>query len=422
VDPPTKPLVQKLRLDDSCTRDTDLASSVSFGGQDLSISLAGAAPLVSSTEINRPEENSGNSTTTVKTMAVGGRPRSEDDEDSCAGSGEPTELHAASPRLMWTHPVENEPPMFQNHPPVPFTLQVVNHHGTPDPASDDERDLPESPVPSGDLAATPKCAGAPIATKHNRHAASDFAMARLCEALKAKGLEIVEQEGDGNCLFRAVSLQVYGSADNHGEVRERCMDFMARNEEHYSNFVAIGSCDTDADAIPESRADTAFQDYVARKRINGVHGNHAEIQAISELFNRPVEVYTPPAVNDIGQPDTGPLQPMNIHAEYKTSDPPIRLSFHDGNHYNAIIDPLVPTAGLGLGLPGLKPGLADQMQVTKAKAESDRIADEVELQRVLKESHEEKDAELQQVLQETSMDYVSLNYLKPHCRLLHSSF
>lgn len=31
--------------------------------------------------------------------------------------------------------------------------------------------------------------------------------------------------------------------------------------------------------------------YVSRKRNNHVHGNHIEIQAISELFNRPVEIY-----------------------------------------------------------------------------------------------------------------------------------
>lgn len=32
--------------------------------------------------------------------------------------------------------------------------------------------------------------------------------------------------------------------------------------------------------------------YVSRKRNNYVHGNHIEIQAISEIYNRPVELYT----------------------------------------------------------------------------------------------------------------------------------
>jgi hypothetical protein len=34
---------------------------------------------------------------------------------------------------------------------------------------------------------------------------------------------------------------------------------------------------------------------------------------------------------------------------------------------------LLPTAGLGLGLPGLEPGLADKLQMQKAVDESDQI-------------------------------------------------
>ena len=177
------------------------------------------------------------------------------------------------------------------------------------------------------------------------------------DALKKRGLEMVEQEGDGNCLFRAVSLQVYGDPNNHAEVRKRCMDFMAKNEEHFAQFIP----------------DEPFRTYVARKRILGVHGNNPEIQAFSELFNRPIEIY---------EPQNGG-NPINIfQGDYKTSDDPIRLSYHDGNHYNAIVDPYKPTAGLGLGLPGLQPGLADEMQLVKAK----QLSDKAEVDRALKES------------------------------------
>jgi hypothetical protein len=134
-----------------------------------------------------------------------------------------------------------------------------------------------------------------------------------------------------------------------------------------------------------------FSQYVARKRQDGVHGNNPEIQAISELFNRPIEVFTP---------ETG-AKPLNIfHAEYKTDDAPIRLSYLDGNHYDAIVDPLVPTAGLGLGLPGLQPGLADKMQLAKAVAESDAAADEMALAQAMKESEED---ELQRAIKESKL-------------------
>lgn len=53
----------------------------------------------------------------------------------------------------------------------------------------------------------------------------DFAV-----VLKKQGLEIREQAGDGNCLFRAVSLQVYGDPSMHMDVRKQCMDHMVSLE------------------------------------------------------------------------------------------------------------------------------------------------------------------------------------------------
>ena len=53
-------------------------------------------------------------------------------------------------------------------------------------------------------------------------------VADFVDTLKDRGLEMTEVEGDGNCLFRAISLQVYGDESMHGEVRRRCLDFMVR--------------------------------------------------------------------------------------------------------------------------------------------------------------------------------------------------
>lgn len=206
-------------------------------------------------------------------------------------------------------------------------------------------------------------------------------------ALKKQGLEIREQDGDGNCLFRAISLQVYGDPSMHGDVRKQCMDFMERDKEHFSQFVT----------------GEPFNQYLERKRQDGVHGNNPEIQAISELFNRPIEVFCP---------ENG-ATPLNIfHAEYKTDDTPIRLSYHDGNHYNAVIDPLVPTAGLGLGLPGLQPGLADKLQMAKAVKESDAAADQMEYERALKNS---EDDELQRAIKESKLSAEHVSPIETIC-------
>ena len=197
-------------------------------------------------------------------------------------------------------------------------------------------------------------------------------------------LDVVPMDGDGNCLFRAISLQVYGDVTMHMDVRRDCLDYMERDADHFRDFVT-------------SVGDEEFNEYVARKRKNGVHGNHAEIQAMSELYNRSIEVYVP---------DHG-IEPINIfHSEYKgVGDAPIRLCYMDGNHYDAVIDPLLPTAGLGLCLPGLQPGLADKLQLEEAKKKSSDCALEEKMRFALEESHrtnkEREELELREALRKS---------------------
>ncbi|XP_015778420.1 PREDICTED: OTU domain-containing protein 5-B-like [Acropora digitifera] len=50
------------------------------------------------------------------------------------------------------------------------------------------------------------------------------------------------------------------------------------------------------------------------------------------------------------------VEPINIfHSSYKTDYEPIRVSYHNGVHYNAVLNPNKPSVGVGLGLSGYKP-------------------------------------------------------------------
>lgn len=79
---------------------------------------------------------------------------------------------------------------------------------------------------------------------------------------------------DGSCLFRAVADQVYGDQDMHGVVRGHCMDYIEQNADYFSQYVTED-----------------LQTYIDRKRYHGVHGNHLEIQALSEMYSRPIHIY-----------------------------------------------------------------------------------------------------------------------------------
>ncbi|KAF8396383.1 hypothetical protein HHK36_018000 [Tetracentron sinense] len=128
----------------------------------------------------------------------------------------------------------------------------------------------------------------------------------------AKGLEVKRMVEDGNCLFRAVADQVYGDTEVYDLTRQMCIDYM-------------------------------------------VYGNNMEIQALCEMYNRPILIYS------------YSTEPINtFHGSYNTDTPPIRLSYHHGNHYNSLVDPRRLTIGAGLGFRSLQGRNIDKDQVKAA--------------------------------------------------------
>ncbi|KAG8655088.1 OVARIAN TUMOR DOMAIN-containing deubiquitinating enzyme 6 isoform X2 [Manihot esculenta] len=165
---------------------------------------------------------------------------------------------------------------------------------------------------------------------------------------RSKGLEVKRMLEDGNCLFRAVADQVYGDSEVYDLIRQMCIDYMERERDHFSQFITEG-----------------FTSYCKRKRRDKVYGNNAEIQALSEMYNRPIHIYS------YG------TEPINIfHRGYNTDTPPIRLSYHHGNHYNSLVDPRRLTIGAGLGFSCLRGTNVDRDQVKAAiKAQQDQQID-----------------------------------------------
>ncbi|TKY67047.1 OTU domain-containing protein 5-A [Spatholobus suberectus] len=162
---------------------------------------------------------------------------------------------------------------------------------------------------------------------------------------RAKGFEVKKMMEDGNCLFRAVADQVYGDSENYDLVRQMCIDYMEQERDHFSQFITEG-----------------FISYCKRKRRDKVYGNNVEIQAMCEMYNRPIHIYS------------YTTEPINIfHGSYNTDTPPIRLSYHHGNHYNSLVDPRRLTIGAGLGFNCLRGTNVDKDQVKAAiKAQQDQ--------------------------------------------------
>ncbi|KAG8488625.1 hypothetical protein CXB51_016579 [Gossypium anomalum] len=154
----------------------------------------------------------------------------------------------------------------------------------------------------------------------------------------AKGLEVKRMLEDGNCLFRAVADQVYGDFGAYHLIRQMCIDYMVLDgrPKMHVNFKPSGTVWTVS-------AFNLSNEYDQSLGFEDVYGNNVEIQALSEMYNRPIHIYS------------YSIEPINIfHGSYNTDTPPIRLSYHHGNHYNSLVDPRRLTIGAGLDLAVFK--------------------------------------------------------------------
>ncbi|KAK2460426.1 hypothetical protein APHAL10511_007591 [Amanita phalloides] len=111
--------------------------------------------------------------------------------------------------------------------------------------------------------------------------------------LAALGLYAVQTLGDGNCLFRALSDQSYGSDSKHVQVRQDVCDWIASHKSRYGPFVD-----------DERGIDTHLQ----CMRQQGTYGGHMELSAFAHLTRRDIKVIQPGLVyviewNAGGDPD-----------------------------------------------------------------------------------------------------------------------
>jgi OTU-like cysteine protease len=88
--------------------------------------------------------------------------------------------------------------------------------------------------------------------------------AKFRQDLMTKNLRIIEVGGDGNCLFRSIAYQAYGDEDQHRLIRDKCMDYILSEKEYFKDFIIGGS-------------EESVEEYVNRKRMNGVWGDDIEI-------------------------------------------------------------------------------------------------------------------------------------------------
>ena len=121
--------------------------------------------------------------------------------------------------------------------------------------------------------------------------------------------DIVEQEPDGNCLFRALSAGWFGSPTYFSEVRESVWDYILHNSERFKVH------------LPDE-----FDRYIETMLEDGEWGGEPEIVAFSELYNVNIHVF---------DAMTSPI-PYLI-AENNTLTHTIYLLLTNNNHFDLLL-------------------------------------------------------------------------------------
>lgn len=163
----------------------------------------------------------------------------------------------------------------------------------------------------------------------------------LGEQLAQMGLYAAHTLGDGNCLFRALSDQMFGMPEEHARIRQEVCDYLERNEQRYRAFV-----DTDEEESWERR--------LVEMRKLGTYGGHLELSAFANLHQRPIKVIQPGMIYIIGYEDESPCavsskngkgKARHVESDCSVSSAPLYIVYHQWEHYSSVRNLAGPHSG-----------------------------------------------------------------------------
>lgn len=139
---------------------------------------------------------------------------------------------------------------------------------------------------------------------------NDEDVSALVAQLFPLGLALREVPGDGNCLFRALSDQLYGEDARHAKIRTDVVDYIRSNREDFEPFLVD---------------ETSFERHLQNLGDLGTYGANDSIVAFSRIRGVTIVIH---------QLD----EPMwRVDGEgRRAGQRELHISYHNGNHYNSV--------------------------------------------------------------------------------------
>ncbi|KAI9724015.1 MAG: hypothetical protein M1812_000733 [Candelaria pacifica] len=159
--------------------------------------------------------------------------------------------------------------------------------------------------------------------------------------LAAHGLYAADIRGDGNCLFNALSDQIYGTQNEHHAIRSRVIAYMREHASYYKQFIDVqpgggvrrnpkrknaGAYSTPVNYLPPSaeEVDRVFESHLQSMARGGTYGDNMEISAFSSAFEVDVKIYQRDFAYMISGFDQGETRPV------------AHIAYHVWEHYSSI--------------------------------------------------------------------------------------
>ncbi|KAI9291010.1 cysteine proteinase [Neoconidiobolus thromboides FSU 785] len=142
--------------------------------------------------------------------------------------------------------------------------------------------------------------------------------------LNPLNLMLLDVLGDGNCLFRSLSDQLYGNVEQHREVRKETCDYLLENSKEFELFFS---------------EEETFGDHLTRMRNEGTFGGNVELVAFARKFKVKVNIYQEDG--NVMRIDFDNKDNNNME-EIKT----LHIAYHSWEHYSSIRNKNGPFEGL----------------------------------------------------------------------------
>jgi OTU domain-containing protein 3 len=172
----------------------------------------------------------------------------------------------------------------------------------------------------------------------------------------------------GNCLFNALSDQIYGSQDQHAAIRARVIEYMKEHAEYYKQFIDVhpgggirrnpkrknaGAYASPANYIPPSQSDIdrVFESHLHNMARGGTYGDNMEITAFSCAYNIDVKIYQRDFAYMVSGSGDGMERPV------------AHIAYHIWEHYSSIRN----LDGPHKGLPEVSPKVLSVEEEQKQK-------------------------------------------------------